>query len=139
MRQATIADLEVLVAIRIAAMRESLERVGRFEPQRARERLTRDFQADKTRCLLFNNTLAGFLVVDHEDDEIVIKHLYVLPQLQNRGIGSFALAQVIAQAQEERRAIRLITLKESRANDFYQKHGFKQAGSSDYDNIYIRP
>ena len=41
----------------IAAMRESLERVGRFESQRARERLTRDFQADKTRCLLVNKIL----------------------------------------------------------------------------------
>lgn len=139
MRPATIDDLENLVAIRIAAMRESLERVGRFQPQRARERLTGDFQADKTRCLLVNKTLVGFLVVDHEDDEMVIKHLYVLPEMQNRGIGSFALAQVIAQAQAERLPIRLITLKESRANDFYRRHGFQQMGSSDFDNLYIRP
>ncbi|RMN79860.1 hypothetical protein ALQ56_05513, partial [Pseudomonas syringae pv. papulans] len=31
-------DFETLVAIRIEAMRESLERVGRFDPVRARER-----------------------------------------------------------------------------------------------------
>jgi hypothetical protein len=32
------ADFDSLVALRIAAMRESLERVGRFDPERARER-----------------------------------------------------------------------------------------------------
>ena len=32
------SDFESLVALRIEAMRESLERIGRFDPVRARER-----------------------------------------------------------------------------------------------------
>ena len=36
-------DAEALVAIRIAAMRESLERLGRFDPQRARDRFLAGF------------------------------------------------------------------------------------------------
>ena len=35
------ADAEALVALRIVAMRESLERLGRFDPVRSRERLSR--------------------------------------------------------------------------------------------------
>jgi len=35
--------VEALVAIRIAAMRESLERIGRFDRQRARERFLAGF------------------------------------------------------------------------------------------------
>ena len=41
MRKACESDFEALVALRIAAMRDSLERVGRFDEKRARERLAR--------------------------------------------------------------------------------------------------
>ncbi|VVE84806.1 GNAT family N-acetyltransferase [Pandoraea sputorum] len=34
----TQSDADLLASLRIAAMRESLERIGRFDPQRARER-----------------------------------------------------------------------------------------------------
>ena len=39
----TEADFDELASLRIAAMRESLERVGRFDPERARERLRATF------------------------------------------------------------------------------------------------
>ena len=38
------ADFEDLLALRIAAMRESLERLGRFDPERARSRLQATFR-----------------------------------------------------------------------------------------------
>jgi hypothetical protein len=43
-RFAVQSDAEVLVDIHIAAMRESLERIGRFDPQRARERFLASFE-----------------------------------------------------------------------------------------------
>jgi hypothetical protein len=42
------SDLDDLVAIRIDAMRESLERVGRFDPVQGRERFVRGFEAHNT-------------------------------------------------------------------------------------------
>ncbi|MET3215601.1 UNVERIFIED_ORG: hypothetical protein ABIC48_003370 [Burkholderia territorii] len=39
----TRADAGALVAIRIAAIRDSLERIGRFDPQRARDRFPASF------------------------------------------------------------------------------------------------
>jgi len=46
---ATADDAEDLVAIRIAAMRESLERLGRFDLQRARDRFLAGFEPALTR------------------------------------------------------------------------------------------
>ena len=37
-------DFEALLSLRMAAMQESLMRLGRFDPQRARERLSRAFE-----------------------------------------------------------------------------------------------
>ena len=42
---AAASDLEQLVQLRIEAMRESLERIGRFDPARARERFSGPFAA----------------------------------------------------------------------------------------------
>ncbi|MDR6410090.1 UNVERIFIED_ORG: hypothetical protein ABIC62_002743 [Burkholderia sp. 1595] len=38
-------DIETLVQMRIDAMRESLERIGRFEPRRARDRFVSSFDS----------------------------------------------------------------------------------------------
>jgi ribosomal protein S18 acetylase RimI-like enzyme len=137
-RAATAEDLEALVAIRIAAMRQSLEKVGRFDPVRARERLTKDFRTENTRCFIFHHTLVGFIISNKDNDEITIHHLYVLPEFQNRGIGRMALDEIIKQGKREKLDIRLITLKESRANNFYLKNGFKYLSSIEFDNVYLK-
>ena len=51
------ADLDELVALRVEAMRESLERVGRFDPVRAGERLRASFSAECTRHILAGTRL----------------------------------------------------------------------------------
>jgi ribosomal protein S18 acetylase RimI-like enzyme len=137
-REAKFEDLETLVDIRIAAMRESLEKVGRFDPVRAKKRLTKDFQTENTKCFLHEKILVGFILVVRDNEDIVVKHLYVLPEFQNRGIGKMALDEIIEQGIKERRDIRLITLKESRANEFYLKNGFKHIKSIEFDNVYLK-
>lgn len=136
--RANAEDLEALVAIRIAAMRASLEKVGRFDPVRARNRLTRDFQAENTRCFVYENTIVAFITCSQGHGEITIQHLYVLPEFQNRGIGRRALGEIIEQGKRQKQDIRLITLKESRANDFYLKHGFKHISTMEFDNVYLK-
>lgn len=41
-------DAQALATIRVAAMRESLERIGRFDPDRARRRFLDTFSPDHT-------------------------------------------------------------------------------------------
>ncbi len=131
-------DLDQLVKIRIAAMRESLEKIGRFDAARARARLTEDFQTKNTKCFIYKTNIIGFIISKQENEEIVINHLYVLPEFQNRGIGKFVLDKIIKQGKDERRNIRLMTLKKSRANNFYLKNGFKYLSSIEFDNIYLK-
>ena len=40
------ADLEDLITLRVEAMRDSLERIGRFDPARAGQRLPASFSAE---------------------------------------------------------------------------------------------
>ncbi len=56
---ASADDAEALVTIRIAAMRESLERIGRFDPQRARDRFLSGFEPALTRHVLLDASTSG--------------------------------------------------------------------------------
>ena len=92
------SDLDDLVAIRIEAMRESLERVGRFDPVRARERFLDGFEARDTRYIEAAGERVGFVVVKHHHNELSLDHLYVRPSAQGSGVGSAVLMQIFKEA-----------------------------------------
>lgn len=79
-------DLEPLLAIRIEAMRESLERVGRFDPVRARERFASGFDASSTRHIEVAGERVGFVVLKQHLNELLLDHLYVKPAAQGAGL-----------------------------------------------------
>jgi len=132
-------DLEDLVAIRLEAMRESLERIGRFNPIRARERFLGGFDANSTRRIEVSSNLVGFVVIKDLQGELLLDHLYVIPSAQGAGIGSEVLTQIFREADEIGRPIKVGALKESASNRFYTRHGFVFVESGEFDNYYVRP
>nr|WP_232906008.1 MULTISPECIES: GNAT family N-acetyltransferase [Pseudomonas syringae group] len=132
-------DFEALVAMRIEAMRESLERVGRFDPVRARERFREGFSAPDTRYIEVADNRVGFVVVKALADGLVLDHLYIKPDAQGQGTGSAVLRQVFAEADATSSTLRVGALKESDSNRFYLRHGFQLVESGEFDNYYVRP
>jgi len=135
---ATERDAEALVELRIVAMRESLERIGRFDPERARERFLSTFQPQYTRCILVDGERAGFVVVKPLDDGLLLDHLYIDPRFQNRGVGGNVLATVFAEADATHVPLRVGALRGSDSNRFYLRHGFALVKEDEWDNYYVR-
>ncbi len=136
-------DFEALLSLRMAAMRESLQRLARFDPQRARERLGRAFEPAHTRHILQGGERVGFVVLlpmpAAAPDHCVLDHLYIAPQAQGQGVGSWVMAQVLAEADRMGLPVRVTALKFSDANRFYQRHGFELQHTSEWDLHYLRP
>jgi GNAT superfamily N-acetyltransferase len=132
------SDAEGLADLRIAAMRESLERVGRFDPVRARERLLSSFDASATHHVVADGLRVGFFVVRTRPSDILLDHLYVDPRYQGRGLGAAVLAKVFSEADQQHLDVRLTALKESASNRFYMRHGFEVEGRDDWDIHYVR-
>jgi GNAT superfamily N-acetyltransferase len=132
-------DFEDLLALRIAAMRESLSRIGRFDPTRARERFQNGFSPENTRHVVVSSSRVGFVTVRSCDDGLLLEHLYVLPGFQGRGIGAWVLTSIFKTADSGRWQVRVTALKESDSNRFYQRHGFKMVSEGEWDNYYVRP
>jgi len=126
------ADFESMLALRIAALRPSLERLGRFDPQRARERLASQFEPAAMRHIERDGQRIGFLTLKPQADALRLEHLYVQPGQQGQGAGAWALDWAKHHGQD----LTLSALKLSDANRFYLRHGFVVTGESDFDIDY---
>lgn len=131
-------DFDELVELRIAAMRESLERVGRFSPERARERLRKSFYPEHTQFILLDGQKIGFYTFRPAEDGLQLDHLYVHPKCQSQGVGSYVTTKLVAEADARQQSIHLGALKESASNRFYQHHGFMKKSEDEWDIYYVR-
>jgi GNAT superfamily N-acetyltransferase len=133
------ADAHALADLRVAAMRASLEHIGRFDPARARTRFLDTWCADQTRHVVVDGQRVGCVVVRPIDGGLLLDHLYVRPGLQGRGIGAAVLADVFAHADARGCGVRVGALRDSDANRFYTRHGFQLVERGAHDNYYRRP
>lgn len=130
-------DFEPMLALRVAALRESLERLGRFDPLRARDRLQAGFAPEHMRHIVADGERIGFLTLRPAvDGALRIEHLYIRPGCQSRGAGAWALEQAKTQARAARQDLTLAALKQSDANRFYRRHGFAVVQELEFDIEY---
>jgi GNAT superfamily N-acetyltransferase len=130
-------DFEALSALRILSMRESLEQIGRFDPQRSRARLERSFYPADTQWICLDGERIGYFTFRPAPDGFHLEHFYLLPAAQSAGIGSFILRQLLQRAEHARFPIYLGALKGSRANAFYERHGFQLNAESEWDRYLV--
>ena len=131
-------DAESLALLRVEAMRESLERVGRFDPERARNRFLAGFSPEHTRHVLLAGERVGFYVLKPEAEHLLLDHLYIKPRYQSLGVGAAVLAEVFTRADRDHVDVRVGALRESASNRFYIRHGFVLVEQSAFDNYYVR-
>ena len=136
---ASATDFEELVTVRIEAMRESLEQIGRFDPERARERFRNSFVPELTRHILLDGKRVGFFALKPDNNELLLDHFYIHPSHQRRGLGTEVLNMLFVEADKSKLPIRVGVLRDSASNSFYMQHGFQKTGESEWDIYYMRP
>ena len=133
-------DFERLLALRLATMRPSLERLGRFDPERARQRFRAAYDPDHTRLIYAEDRFVGCVTVRPEPERLAwVEHFYVGLEHQGRGLGARILACITAAADRSGTTLRLEVLRESDANRFYARHGFAETHRGQWDVYYSRP
>jgi len=135
----TEADFAELVALRIDVMRESLERLGRFDPATATERFRSTFRPAGTRRIRVGGEAAGCVGYWAEGDAMRIEHFYLAKQFQRLGLGAAVLRRLFDEAPSQVTRFRVAALRESDSNRFYERHGFVKAAESEWDIEYERP
>ncbi|MBT2233408.1 GNAT family N-acetyltransferase [Nonomuraea sp. NEAU-A123] len=96
LRSAEPADLEAIVELRATVMRPDLERLGRFDEHRVRQRLRDSFSPQHTSVIMAAGAFAGSVAVRPAEDERWLEHFYLDPGLQGRGLGSAVLRTLVS-------------------------------------------
>jgi GNAT superfamily N-acetyltransferase len=133
------ADFEPLLAIRIDVMREHLERVGRFAPERARQIFREHFDEPGLRLILVDGRRAGCVGFRSEADGLKIDSFYLARRYHNSGLGTDILRVLLAEADAARLTVRLEVLTGSKADRFYLRHGFVKIREDEIEAEYERP
>lgn len=131
LRSAADSDLDWIVELRAIVLRDDLERLGRFDPVRVRQRMRDGFSTANTRVIVVNGGDVGSVSVRHEPDARWLEHFYITPTMQGQGIGSRVLELILGERAET--LIRLNVLSGSSARGLYERHGFVVDDEDDVD------
>ena len=128
-RPATAADQPFLQRLNREAYDELVTRqYGSWDDEFQRARFGKKLQSVQFRIVLLGNQPVGAVSSTEHDDHIFLNELLILPEFQNRGIGSRVLASELRHADLLGKPIRLHTLRLNRAQELYKRHGFIETG-----------
>ncbi|GAA3227868.1 GNAT family N-acetyltransferase [Nonomuraea helvata] len=138
LRSAEPTDVEAIAELRATVMRPDLERLGRFDEHRVRQRLRDAFAPQHTSVIVAAGAFAGCVAVRPAEDGRWLEHFYLDPGLQGRGIGSAVLRAVLSQADADGVPVRLNVLQGSAARRLYERHGFTVEAQDPVDVFMVR-
>lgn len=138
LRPAVATDAAWIAELRAVVMRPDLERLGRFDPVRVRERFLAAFELEQTYVIHSDGVDAGVIAVRPEADARWIEHFFIAPAHQGKGLGGAVLRHVMGASVDER-PFRLDVLQGSPARRLYERHGFVLESEDPVDVFMVAP
>ncbi|MFF5517973.1 GNAT family N-acetyltransferase [Streptomyces coeruleorubidus] len=142
LRPAGPADVEPIAELRAVVMRPDLERLGRFDEHRVRQRLRDAFCPQHTSVIEADGMFAGSIALrpsETDENGHWLEHFYLSPELQGRGVGSAVLRAVLTRTDTDGELVRLNVLQGSPARRLYERHGFTVESQDPVDVFMVRP
>ncbi|MFJ9340416.1 GNAT family N-acetyltransferase [Streptomyces sp. NPDC101733] len=139
LRPAAPADVETIAELRATVMRADLERLGRYDEHRVRQRLRDAFSPRHTSIIEVDGETAGCVTVRPADGRHWLEHFYLAPRHQGRGLGSAVLRAVLGRTDEQGVTVALNVLRGSSARRLYERHGFVMETEDPVDVFMARP
>ncbi|WSQ35957.1 GNAT family N-acetyltransferase [Streptomyces sp. NBC_01224] len=138
LRPAEPEDVEVMAELRATVMRPDLERLGRYDEHRVRQRLRDVYAPEHTSVVVADGEFAGCVTLRPVEHGLWLENFYLSPTLQGRGIGTAVLRSLLARADEEGVTVRLDVLQGSAARALYERHGFTEERQDPIDVFMVR-
>ncbi|MFF1691562.1 MULTISPECIES: GNAT family N-acetyltransferase [unclassified Streptomyces] len=139
LRSAAARDIEVIAELRATVMRAELERLGRYDEHRVRQRLRDSFSTQHTSIIMIDRELAGCVTVRPSEGKQWLEHFYLAPHRQGRGLGSAVLRTVLERTDAQGMTVGLNVLQGSAARRLYERHGFVVEAQDPIDVFMVRP
>ncbi|MFJ6612763.1 GNAT family N-acetyltransferase [Streptomyces sp. NPDC091289] len=139
LRSAESADIEAVAELRATVMRADLERLGRYDEHRVRQRLRDSFSPRHSSIITIDGEFAGCVTVRPAEGRLWLEHFYLAPLCQGRGLGSAVLRTVLERTDAQGMTVGLNVLQGSAARRLYERHGFVMEAQDPIDVFMMRP
>ncbi|MFG2552289.1 GNAT family N-acetyltransferase [Streptomyces sp. NPDC048581] len=141
-RPASASDVEAVAELRAVVLRADLERLGRYDEGRVRQRLRDGFEPAHTWVIEVGGAFAGCVALRPAEDAHWLEHFYLAPRLQGGGIGSGVLRELLERCDRDGDGaglvVRLNVLRGSAARRLYERHGFTVETEDRVDVFMVR-
>ncbi|WP_166025607.1 GNAT family N-acetyltransferase [Streptomyces chilikensis] len=138
LRPAGPADVETIAELRAVVMRPDLERLGRFDEHRVRQRFRDSWAPLHTSVVTVDGSFAGSVTLRPSEGCRVLEHFYLAPRQQGRGLGTAVLRALLDRADTAGETVRLNVLDGSPARRLYERHGFTVEAEDPVDVFMVR-
>lgn len=143
-------DAERLAELRAEALFDSLNRLGRYDERRVRERFYGSFEPQYTKIIEADGAFAGCAALKpsrepngeggQEETGWLLEHFYLTGDMRGRGIGAEVLRRLLRLAAENPAPVRLNVLQGSSARRLYERFGFETYSEDEVDvYMVLRP
>jgi GNAT superfamily N-acetyltransferase len=133
--------VDQIAELRAIVLRDDLERLGRYDAHRVRQRLRDGFDPRCTRIVEVAGAFAGCVALrstKDTDGAHWLEHFYLTPRLHGRGIGSAVLRDLLDACDRAGTRVRLNVLQGSPARRLYERHGFRVDAEDPVDVFMLR-
>ncbi|MBQ0950360.1 MULTISPECIES: GNAT family N-acetyltransferase [Streptomyces] len=137
-RPASAGDVEAVAELRALVLRADLERLGRYDARRVRQRLRDGFAPAHTRVIEVDGAFAGCVALRPAEDAQWLEHFYLDPRVQGGGIGTAVLRELLERCDRGGTVVRLNVLRGSPAQRLYERHGFAVESEDPVDVFMVR-
>ena len=134
LRSCSILDKDFVYQTKKIAMKPYIEKIwGSWDDEFQTERFNKNFNPQFTQIVQYLEKDIGILIVEEELDTFQVDNIQILPEYQNRGIGSFLLIQIIKKARKIGKSVTLQVLKTNPdAKKLYERLGFEEVGGTEF-------
>ena len=125
LRQATVADIKFLWDVFRVSMKDYITQTrGEWNEEREESQFRHQLDLSAAQVIRSNNLEVGFIMAPIKDGARWIHTICIVPEHQNRGIGTEVIRSVIAEAKEQKMPLYLSVLKVNPARRLYERLGF---------------
>jgi ribosomal protein S18 acetylase RimI-like enzyme len=125
LRPARKADYDFLFHLVEVCLKEYVEATWGWDDEFQQNHFAQHFDITGCQIVLVDGREAGQVTVIEQEHGFFISGIYILPEYQNRGLGSALIREVLAEAGEDGRPLTLQVLKANHpARRLYERLGF---------------
>src|SRR5262245_2875244 len=126
LRQATVADAKFLWDVFRISMKDYITQTrGEWNEQRAESQFRHQLDLPAAQVIQSKNLEVGFIMAPIKDSAREIHTICVVPEHQNRGIGTEVIRLIIAEAETQKMPLYLSVLRVNPARRLYERLGFE--------------